>query len=102
MILPVMVGRRRIRHQGRRVPSWLETEFRAQAADQFGSKFGDVHAFGDDKFAAQYGTRLVLVRELAAHAAVLTLLVPAEAAIGNRFRADELKSAQQRIPLRYE
>lgn len=41
---------------------------------------------------------MVFIGKLAADAAILAFLVPAKAAVGDRFRADELKSAQQGIP----
>jgi hypothetical protein len=78
------------------------TEFAAKAADQFRSELGDIHAFRDNEFATEDGPSLVIVGKLAIDAAILAFLIPAEAAIRNRFRADELKRAEQGIALRDE
>jgi hypothetical protein len=75
-------------------------KFGAQAADQFRREIGNVHALRDDEFAAEDRARLVVIGKLAIDAAILAFLVPAEAAVGNRFGTDELKSAQKGIALR--
>src|SRR5579859_1993202 len=69
--------------------------FRPQAPLQFLAQFRNFHSSHDDEFAAEHFARLVVVRQLAGHAAILAILVPAEAAIGNRFRANELETTQQ-------
>ena len=42
---------------------------------------------------------LVFIAELAYDAAILAVLIPAEAAVGNSFRADVLKAAKNRVLL---
>src|SRR6266436_5960407 len=75
-------------------------ELRAQAPLQFLAHLHDFHPWHHDEFAAQHLVRLVLIRQLARHPAILTILIPAEAPIRYRLRADELKAPQKRIPLR--
>jgi len=70
----------------------------AQAPLQFLADFGDFHSGHDDEFAAQHLARFVVIGELAGNPAILALLVPAEAPVGDRFGTDELKAAQQRVP----
>lgn len=43
---------------------------------------------------------LVIVHQLADHAAILAILIPAEAPVGNRFRADVLKAPEYGVLLR--
>jgi hypothetical protein len=71
----------------------LLAEFAAEAPNKLRRHFGNVHALGNEKFAAQDWTGLIVVGQLAIHFAILTLLIPAETAIWNGFRADELKCA---------
>jgi hypothetical protein len=66
----------------------------AQAPLQFLADFGDFHSGHDDKFAAQHFARFVVIGELAGNPAILTLLVPAEAPVGDRFGTDELETTQ--------
>jgi hypothetical protein len=67
----------------------------AQAPLQFLTDFGDFHPGHDDKFAAQHFARFVVIGELAGNPAILALLVPAKAAVRNRFGTDELEATQQ-------
>jgi hypothetical protein len=60
-----------------------------------------VHSSHDDEFAAQHFPGLVVVRELTPNPAILALLIPAEAPIGNGLWADELETAQQGVALRH-
>jgi hypothetical protein len=80
----------------------LLAEFGAEAANEFGRKLGNVHAFGNKEFAAEYGAALIVVGELAIHATVLAILVPAKPAVWDRIRTDELKRAEKRIPFRHQ
>jgi hypothetical protein len=84
------------------VASGLLAEFGAEAANQFRRKFGNVHAFRDEEFAAEDGAGLVIVGKLAVYATVLTLLVPTEPAVRNRLGTNELERAKERIPFRHE
>lgn len=45
---------------------------------------------------------MILIRKLARHATILTVLIPAESPVRNRLWANELKAPQQRIALGYE
>jgi hypothetical protein len=65
----------------------------AETAFEFGADAGDFHAGHDHKFAGDHFTRLVVVGQFAFDAAILAILIPAEAAVRDRFRADELKAA---------
>src|SRR5579863_6473847 len=76
-------------------------QFGAQAPLQFLAQLGDFHSRHHDEFARQHLARIIVVRQLAAYPAILAILIPAEAPVRNRLRADELKAPQQRIPLRY-
>ena len=69
-------------------------ELGAQTPFELLTHFGDFHARHDDKFAGKHFARLVVVWELAGDAAILAVLIPAEAAIRNGFWADELEAAQ--------
>ena len=75
--------------------SRLCAQFVLEAEEQLRRKFGDIHSGGDHELATQYRFGLIFIGELATHAAILAFLVPAEAAVGNRFRADELEASQQ-------
>jgi hypothetical protein len=70
-----------------------------EAILKFGADFCDFHSRADQEFAAQEFVRLVLVRQFAGHAAILAILIPAETSVGNGFRADVLKTAENRILL---
>src|SRR6266446_1440686 len=76
-------------------------QLRPQTPLQLLAQLRHFHAGHHDKFAAQHLARLVVVRQLTRYAAILAFLVPAEASIRNRFRADELEAAQKRIALRH-
>ncbi|MFZ0736328.1 MAG: hypothetical protein WBL70_19945 [Candidatus Acidiferrales bacterium] len=78
----------------------LLPEFRAEAANQFRRELRDVHAFRNHELAAQDRTRLIVIRELAIHLAILAFLIPAKSAIRDCVGADELKAAQHGIPIR--
>ena len=69
-------------------------ELGAQTPFQLLTQFGDFHTRHDDKFAGKHFARLVVVGELTSDAAILAILIPAEAAIRNGFWADELEAAQ--------
>src|SRR6266481_2226098 len=71
----------------------------SQAPLQFLAHFRDFHPGHHDELAAQHLVRLVLIRQLATHAAILAILIPAEAPIRNSLRADKLEAPQKRIPL---
>jgi hypothetical protein len=75
-------------------------EFRPQAKPQLRAQLSDGHAIGDQELAAQHLARLVVIGQLAVDATVLAILIPAEAAVRNRFRAEVLEAAQERILLR--
>ncbi len=89
------VNRKNLRRNRR-----IRWQLRAQAPFQFLAHFRDIHPRHHDELAAQHLVRFVLIRQLAAHTAILAILVPTEASIRYRFRTDELKSPQKRIPLR--
>jgi hypothetical protein len=71
-----------------------------QAILQFGADFADFHAGADQELAAQKFMRAVFIREFSDHAAILAVLIPAETPVRDRFRADVLKAAKNRILLR--
>src|SRR5580704_8323048 len=75
----------------------IRRQLRAQAPLQLLAQLRDLHSRHDDKFAAQHFARLIIVGQLARHAAILALLIPAKASVRNRLRADELEAAQQRV-----
>src|SRR6266436_4480110 len=89
------VNRKNLRRNRR-----IRWQLRAQAPFQFLAHFRDFHPRHHDELAAQHLVRFVLIRQLAAHTAILAILVPTEASIRYRFRTDELKAPQKRIPLR--
>jgi hypothetical protein len=70
-----------------------------EAVFEFGADFGNFHSRAHQKLAAQQFVRLVLIRQFAGHAAILAILIPAEPSVGNGFRADVLKTAENRILL---
>src|SRR5207245_1116998 len=79
----------------------VRSQLGAQAPLEFLAHLRDLHPRHHDELAAQHLVRLVVIRQLTAHTAVLAILIPAEAAVGNRLRANELEAAQQRITLRH-
>jgi hypothetical protein len=85
---------------GRRLGDFSLAEFAAEAPLQFRRYVRNLHAGDHEKFAGQHGARGVVVGELADDFAVLALLIPAEAAVGNRFGADVLEGAEKAVFLR--
>src|SRR6202171_1105848 len=79
----------------------VRRQFSAQAPFELLAELGDFHSGHYDEFTAQHLTRFVIIRQLARDPAILTILVPTEASVGNRFRADELEASQKRIALGY-
>jgi hypothetical protein len=75
-------------------------ELGAETPLQLLAHVGDFHAGHHDEFAGEHFARLVIIGELASYAAILAILIPAEAPVRNSFRADELKAAQQGIAFR--
>ena len=73
----------------------IRGKLRAQAPFQFLAHIGDFHAGHDNEFAGKHFPRLVIIGKLAGDAAILTILIPAETAIGDGFRTDELEAAEQ-------
>ena len=71
-----------------------------EAILQFGADFGNFHSCTYQELAAEELMSLVFVRELAYHAAVLAILIPAETPIGNRFWADVLEAAENCVLFR--
>ena len=61
----------------------------------------DFHSRHHNELAAQHLPLLLIIGQLAAYAAILAILVPAESPIRNRFRADKLKTTQQRVAFRH-
>ena len=78
----------------------VDGELGAETPFQFLAKFGDFHAGHDDKFAGDHFARLIIIGKLAGDATILAILVPAEAAVGDGFRTDELKAAEQGVTFR--
>ena len=72
-----------------------------QAPLQFRAQLGDDHTLADQELAGQQRAGFVVIGQLASDAAILAFLIPAEAAIRNCFRADELEAAQERVLLRH-
>src|SRR4030095_3455342 len=81
--------------------SFILRQFGAQAPFELLAQLRDFHPRHHNELAGQHFPRIIVIRQLAAHSAILAILVPAESPIRNRLRADELKAAQQRIPLRH-
>ena len=69
-------------------------ELGAEAPLQFLAEVGDLHAGHDDEFAREHFAWLVVVGELAGDATVLAILIPAEAAVRDGLRTDELEAAE--------
>ena len=74
-------------------------QFGPQAELQLRAEFGDRHSVHDQEFATEHLAWLVVIGQLALDAAILAILVPAEAAIGNGFRTDvlEARSEERRV-----
>jgi hypothetical protein len=79
--------------------AYLLFQLALQAILQLGADLGNFHARADHELAAQEFVRAVFIGEFCDHAAILAVLIPAEAAIGNSFRANVLKTAKNRILL---
>ena len=71
-------------------------QLRTQAPLQFLAQIGNFHAGHDNELAGEHFADFIVI---ATHAAILAILVPAETAVRNGFRADELETAQQGIAL---
>jgi hypothetical protein len=71
-----------------------------EAKLQFRADLRDFHSRHDHKFATEHLARLIVIGEFGHDPAVLAILVPAEPAVGDRFRTQKLKAAQERISLR--
>jgi len=71
-----------------------------QAILQLGADLGNFHARAHHKLAAQEFVRAVFIGEFCDHAAILAILIPAEAPVGDGFRADVLKAAKNGVLLR--
>jgi len=74
-------------------------QFGPEAPLKLLAQLSNFHSRHDNEFAAQHFPRLILIRQLARNAAILTLLVPAESSVGYRFRANKLEASQQRVAL---
>jgi hypothetical protein len=72
----------------------------AQAPAELLAEVGDLHAGHHDKFARKHFARFVVIGKLAGDAAILAILIPAETAVRNRLRTDELKTTEERVALR--
>jgi hypothetical protein len=70
-----------------------------EAILEFGADFGNFHARAHQELAAQEFVRAIFIGKFSDDAAVLTVLIPAKAAIGDGFRTDVLKAAKNRILL---
>ena len=81
------------------IASELLAQLFLQAVFQFGTDLGDFHAGADEKLAAQEVVRAIFIGKFADDAAVLAILIPAEASIGNGFRADVLEAAEDGVLL---
>jgi hypothetical protein len=68
-----------------------------EAIFQFGADLGNFHACAHQKLAAQEIVRAVFIGEFPDDAAILAILIPAETAVRDGFRADVLKAAKNRI-----
>src|SRR5258706_3812875 len=64
----------------------------AQAPLQLLAELGDFHSWHHDELAGQHLPRVIVVRQLAAHTAILAILIPAESPVRNGLRADELEA----------
>jgi hypothetical protein len=89
----------RVRNRPVRVGFGLLAQLLLQAVFQFRTDLGNFHARAHQELAAQEIMRTVFIGKFSSHAAVLAILVPAKTAVRNRFRADVLKAAEDRILL---
>src|SRR6476620_9784946 len=85
---------------------WLDDrlvlrQLSSQAPLELLAQFADFHSRHHDELTSQHFARVIVIRQLASYATVLAILVPAKPAIRNRLRADELKTAQKRVPFRH-
>jgi hypothetical protein len=71
-----------------------------EAILQFGADLGNFHPCAYQELAAQEIVRAVFIGELSDHAAILAILIPAETAVRDGFRADVLKAAKNRVLFR--
>ena len=71
----------------------------AEAPLEFLAHIGDFHAGHDDELAGLHFARFVIIGKLTGDTAILAILVPAEAAVGDGLRADELKATEQGVAL---
>jgi hypothetical protein len=85
------------RHSDRDDWKSLLAQLVLEAILQFGADLGNLHARADQELAAQEFVRAVFVCEFADDATILAVLVPAESPVRNRFRADVLKAAENRV-----
>jgi hypothetical protein len=69
----------------------------AEAEPDFLADFSNPHAFGHEQLAGQRSASLRAFARVVAHAAVLAILIPAKAAVGNWFGGEVLQAAQNRI-----
>ena len=69
-------------------------ELGTQTPFEFLAHFGDFHTRHDDEFTGEHLARLIVVGELTGYAAILAILIPAEAAVGDGLGADELEAAE--------
>jgi hypothetical protein len=73
----------------------IARQLRPQAPLQLLAQLADLHPRHHNELAAQHLARLVIIGQLAGDPAILTILIPAEPTVRDRFRADELKAPQQ-------
>ena len=78
----------------------LSIQLVLQAILQFRADLSNFHTGAYHEFAAKKFVRAILVRQLADNAAILAILIPAEASVGNGFRADVLKRAENGVLFR--
>src|ERR1700682_5073036 len=77
----------------------LFVELFLEAIFEFGADFGNFHSCAHQEFEAQEFVGWFIIPQFAGHAAILAILIPAETSVGNGFRADVLKTAENRILL---
>ena len=70
----------------------VSSELGAQAPLQFLAHFRHIHAGHYDELARKHFAGLVVVGQLAGHAAILAILIPAETPVRNGLWADELEA----------
>jgi hypothetical protein len=75
----------------------LLLQFALEAILQFRADLGNFHARAHQELAAQEIVRAVLIGEFPDDAAILAILIPAEAPVRDSFRANVLETAQNRI-----